>query len=126
MLPTSQQKAVLFISLLLFLAQFCAHADLSRPLGEEGEPTEVQVVGAFLDVDKINSAEQNFTLNFYAIFRWLDPRFAHEGPCSDIRDLSEVWNPHLTIINTQRYWENTRDEVEVSPEVLATYRSRWH
>jgi len=36
--------------------------------------------------------------------------------------LSEVWNPRLTILNTQKYWENTRDEVEISPEGLVTYR----
>lgn len=95
---------------------------MSRPVIEDGKATEVHVVGAVLDVDKINSAEQNFTLNFYAIFRWLDPRLAHDGPGNDIRGLSEVWNPRLTIINTQRYWENTRDEVEITPEGLVTYR----
>ncbi len=116
------QKAGLIIGLLLFVFSCNVQSALSRPFTEDGKPTEVQVVGAVLDVDKINSAEQNFTLNFYAIFRWMDPRLAHAGPGSDIRDLSEVWNPRLTIINTQRYWENTRDEVEVSPEGLVTYR----
>ena len=116
------QQAGLIIGLLLFLLSVNAQGASSRPVAEDGRPTEVQVVGAVLDVDKINSAEQNFTLNFYAIFRWLDPRLAHAGPGSAIRDLSEVWNPRLTIINTQRYWENTRDEVEVSPEGLVTYR----
>ena len=110
------------IGLLLLLASFSVQAALNRPVSEDGAPTEVHVVGAILDIDKINSAEQNFTLNFYAIFRWLDPRLAHAGPGSDIRSLSDVWNPRLTIINTQRYWENTRDEVEISPEGLVTYR----
>ena len=118
----SQQKAGLVIGLLLFLFSINVQGALSRPVTEDGKPTEVHVVGAVLDIDKINSAEQNFTLNFYAIFRWLDPRLAHAGPGSDIRSLSDVWNPRLTIINTQRYWENTRDEVEVSPEGLVTYR----
>jgi len=122
MLIKSQQKAGLIIGLLLLLASFSVQATLSRPVSEDGKPTEVNVVGAVLDIDKINSAEQNFTLNFYALFRWMDPRLAHAGPGSAIRDLSEVWNPRLTIINTQRYWENTRDEVEVSPEGLVTYR----
>ena len=106
----------------MFLCSLDLQAAFSRPVSEDGKPTEVQVVGAVLDVDKINSAEQNFTLNFYAIFRWLDPRLAHEGPGSDMRGLSDVWNPRLTISNTQRYWENTRDEVEISPEGIVTYR----
>ena len=97
-------------------------AALSRPVTEDGKPTEVQVVGAVLDIDKIDSAEQNFTLNFYAIFRWLDPRLAHDGPGTDIRSMSEVWNPRLTIINTQKYSANSKDEVEISPEGLVTYR----
>lgn len=121
-LINSQQKAGLIIGLLLFLFSINVQGALSRPVAEDGKPTEVHVVGAVLDVDKINSAEQNFTLNFYAIFRWMDPRLAHAGSGSDIRDLSEVWNPRLTIINTQRYWENTRNEVEISPEGLVTYR----
>ena len=99
-----------------------AQAAMNRPVAEDGKPTEIQVVGAVLDVDKINSAEQNFTLNFYAIFSWKDPRLAHDGPGSAIRDLSTVWNPRLTIINTQRYWANTRDEVEITPEGRVTYR----
>ena len=99
-----------------------AQAALSRPVSEDGRPTEVQVVGAVLDVDRINSAEQNFTLNFYAIFRWQDRRLAHAGSGNEIRALSEVWHPRITLINTQKYSANTRDEVEISPEGMVTYR----
>jgi hypothetical protein len=116
------QQAGLLIGLLLLLVSFNLQAALSRPVTEDGKATEVQVVGAVLDIDKIDSAEQNFTLNFYAIFRWVDPRLAHDGPGSDIRSLSEVWNPRLTIINTQKYWENSKDEVEITPAGLVTYR----
>ena len=118
----SQFNAGFLIGLFLFLFSFNVHAALSRPVTQDGKPTEVSVVGAVLDIDKIDSAEQNFTLNFYAIFRWMDPRLAHEDPGSVIRSLSEVWNPRLTIINTQKYWANTRDEVEITPEGLVTYR----
>lgn len=124
MLSTSRQKAVLFIGLLLFLAQFCAYADLSRPLGEGGEPTEIQVVGAILDVDKIDSTEQSFTLNFYSVYRWTDPRLAHDGEGSITRAVSDIWNPRLTILNTQKHWASTNGEAEISPEGVVTYR--WH
>ena len=110
------------IGLLLFVFAVDAFAAMARPQSEDGKATEVQVVGGILDIDKIDSAEQNFTLNFYSIFRWTDPRLAHDGPGSIIRNLSEVWNPRLTLINTQRYWSNTKDEVEISPEGLVTYR----
>ena len=117
-----QKDIGLVFGIVLFLFSLGAQAALSRPVLEEGKPTEVTVIGAILDVDKINSAEQNFTLNFYTIFRWLDPRLAHEEPGNVVRGLSEIWNPRLTIVNTQRHWANTRDEVEISPEGMVTYR----
>ena len=92
----SQQTAGFIIGLLLCLTSLSVQGALSRPVVEDGKATAVHVVGAILDIDRINSAEQNFTLNFYAIFRWLDPRLTHAGPGSAIRDLSEVWNPRLT------------------------------
>ena len=116
------QQTRFIIGIILCLVTMCTQAALSRPVAEEGKPTEVTVVGAILDIDKIDSAEQNFTLNFYAIFRWLDPRLAHEELGSVVRDISQIWNPRLTIVNTQRHWANTRDEVEISPEGLVTYR----
>ncbi len=117
-----QQKAGLVTGLLLCLLSFDSGAGLTRPVIEEGRPTEVRITGAILDVDKIDSAEQNFTLNFYAIFRWNDPRLAHTEPGNVVRSLSAIWNPRLTIANTQRHWANTRDEVEISPEGEVTYR----
>ena len=117
-----KQAADFICGLLLFLAVFNAQAALNRPLSEDGRPTEIEAIGAVLDVDRINSAEQNFTLNLYMVFRWSDPRLAHDSAGNIVRGLSDVWNPRLTIINTQRYWENTRDEVEVSPDGIVTYR----
>ncbi len=122
LIGVSRKYAGSIIGLLLLLCSVSAQAALSRPIAEQGKPTEVTVVGAILDVDKIDSAEQNFTLNFYAIFRWKDPRLAHDEAGSIIRGLSEVWNPRLTIANTQKYWANSRDEVEISPDGLVTYR----
>ena len=110
------------LGILLCLFALGTQAALSRPVTEEGKPTEVTVIGAILDVDKIDSAEQNFTLNFYSIFRWKDARLTHEGPGNVRRSLSEIWHPRLTIVNTQKYWANTRDEVEISPQGLVTYR----
>ena len=110
------------IGLLLLLFMISSQAATSRPDAGDGKPTEIQVFGAILDVDKIDSAEQNFTLNFYVMFRWNDHRLVHDQEGSVIRNLSEIWNPRLTITNTQRFWENTKDEVEISAEGVVTYR----
>jgi len=118
----AQLRTTWFLGVLLLLLSHAAQASMSRPIAEEGKPTEVHAVGVVLDVDKIDSAEQNFTLNLYAIFRWADPRLAHNGPGSEMRNLSDIWNPRLTITNTQKLRKNTRDEVEISPEGVVTYR----
>ncbi len=107
--------------LLLMLATI-AQGAITRPVTDDGQPTKVYVVGAILDVDKIDSEEQNFTLNFYAVFRWADPSLAHSENGFEIRNLYDVWNPRLTIVNTQNYWANSKDEVEISPQGVVTYR----
>ncbi len=116
------QRVKTIISVLLMLLSGVVNAAVNRPMQEEGRPTEIQVLGAILDVDKIDSAEQNFTLNLYMIFRWQDPSLVHDGPGDIVRNISEVWNPRLTITNTQKRWENTKGEVEISPLGQVTYR----
>ncbi len=124
MLHLLQQKAGLIIGLLLLLIASGAQAAMNRPVPADGGPVEVQVVGAILDVDKIDSTEQSFTLNFYSAYRWKDPRLAHDGQGSITRAISDIWNPRLTILNTQKHWANTNGEAEISPEGVVTYR--WH
>lgn len=114
-------KVWLVTTLLLSLSQV-TQASMNHPNQDEGKDTEVHVIGAILDVDKIDSAEQNFTLNLYTVFRWKDPRLIHNVDGGIIRNLSDVWNPRITIMNTQRLWANTKDVVEVSPEGEVTYR----
>ena len=88
-----QQKAGLIIGLLLFVLSCNVQSALYRPVIEDGKPTAVHVVAAVLDVDKNNSAEQNFTLNLYGLFQRMDPGLAHAEPGVIDRDLDEVWNP---------------------------------
>lgn len=85
-----------------------SQAATSRSGAGDGKLSEIQVFGAILDVDKIDSAEQNFTLNFYVMFRWNYHRLAHDQEGSVIRNLSEIWNPRLTITNTQGFWERPK------------------
>lgn len=112
----------LIVGILPILLSVTAQAEMSRPITEEGKPTVIYVLGAILDVDKIDSAEQNFTLNIYFIFRWNDARLAHDEGGAISRPLADVWNPRLTIMNTQKLWANTKDMVEISPQGEVTYR----
>lgn len=50
--------------MLLLLLTISTQAAITRQDAGEGVSTEIQVFGAILDVYKIDSAEQNFTLNF--------------------------------------------------------------
>jgi hypothetical protein len=118
----SMQKSLFGLGLLMLMLTNIAQGAITRPVNEEGKPTRVYVGGAILDVDKINSSEQNFTLNLYIIFRWKDPRLAHHEQGSVIRKLSEIWNPRLAIVNTQKHWKNTKDEVEITSDGTVTYR----
>lgn len=110
------------VGILLLLLTISSQAAITRPNAGEGKAKEILVFGAVLDIDKIDSAEQNFTLNFYTIFRWKDGRLAHEEQGSVIHKPPDIWNPRLTIMNTQRIWQTTKDEVEISPDGEVTYR----
>jgi hypothetical protein len=67
------QKAGLIIGLFLFLHSLSAQAVMTRPVTVEGAPTEIHVVGVILDVDRIDSCDQSFTLFLdLAVFYSLD------------------------------------------------------
>ncbi len=69
---------ILFVVLLLGpWLQAQSHASEENEAEVTG-PVYVAVV--ILDVDSISSADQNFTINYYAQFRWKDPALAHEAP----------------------------------------------
>ncbi|UCB55819.1 MAG: hypothetical protein JSW45_04635 [Thiotrichales bacterium] len=117
-----RHKAGLITGLVSLLLSFSLEAGMNRPVIEDGKPTGVYVVAAILDVDKSDSTEQNFALNSYSAYRWTDPRLAHDGPGNILRDISDIWTPRLTILNTQKRWVMSRNEVEVSPDAVVSYR----
>jgi hypothetical protein len=114
---------LLVIVFLVFAADSAAPADLDRP-GDGEEPTRVSVSIFVLDVDQINTAEQNFTANVYFTASWSDPRLAHEGRAAVSRPLGSVWNPGLQPINRQRTLNTLPEVVEVSPDGRVLYRQR--
>ena len=96
---------------------------LSRPGRAEG-PTRVYVAMGLLDIDEIDTANQNFTANLFVTVRWRDPRLAHPGPGRRVIPLDEVWNPQMTFVNQQKIWPTLPRIVQVSPDGEMEYRQR--
>ena len=96
-----------------------------RPVPEGGGPTEVFCAMAVLDVDDISDASQNFTVNLFARFAWHDPREAHERSGKIVKDLTEVWHPHLLFANMQRTWSSIGGSVEISPDGAVVLRQQF-
>jgi gamma-aminobutyric acid receptor subunit beta len=121
--PVSVKRFVL--SSLLPMLLLLALATPAQAAGEESNyegPVYVSVV--ILDVDSISSANQSFTINYYAQFRWTDPELAHPGPGLIRRDLSEIPAPRFILLNQQKTWSSLINVVDISPEGEAIYRQR--
>lgn len=97
--------------------------ELSRPT-VWGEPTEVKVGIFVIDVDEVNSADQNFAASVYYIAQWKNPFLEHPGPGPKISSLTEVWNPRLTIVGQQMAWKSYPDSVEIEPDGTVTLRQK--
>ena len=110
-----------FLTLLLItLLIFTARADAT----EELEKKTVYVYVVILDVDAISSADQSFTINYYAQFRWHDPALAHDGPGTIRRALTDIVAPRFVLLNQQKTWSSLLNLVDISPEGEAIYRQR--
>jgi hypothetical protein len=89
--------------------------ELERP-SVWGEPTEVKVAIYVIDVDLVNSAEQNFSASVYYEAHWNSPILRHKGPAPLIRRTTGIWTPRLTIVNQQQAWPSFPAIVEISPD----------
>lgn len=97
--------------------------ELERPT-VWGEPTEVQIGIYVIDVDEVNSADQSFAASVYFEARWMNPLLRHEGPGPKLRNLTDLWNPRLTIIGQQMMWRSYPDYVEIQPDGTVIYRQK--
>ena len=88
--------------------------ELERP-SVWGEPTEVKVAIYVIDVDLVNSAEQNFSASVFYEAHWNSPILRHKGPGPLIRRTTGIWTPRLTIVNQQQAWPSFPAAVEISP-----------
>ena len=97
--------------------------ELKRP-SRWGEPTYVKVRLYVVDVDEVNSANQNFSASVYYEARWDNPLLQHQGPGPIIRRTTDVWTPRLVIANQQQAWSAFPSFVEVSPEGEVVLRQK--
>ncbi len=95
-------------------AQAKKSEELKRP-SQWGEPTYVKIRIYVIDVDEVNSANQNFSASIYYEARWDNPVLRHNGPGPVIRRTTDVWTPRLAIVNQQQAWAAFPSFVEVSP-----------
>jgi hypothetical protein len=113
---------LIIITIFLLAAISTQASELDRPVPADGGPTIIYSTLAVLDVDEISSVNQSFTVNLGGAFRWHDPRLMHSGPGVVKKDLNEIWNPRLFLMNKQRTWANFPDIAEVTPNGDVTYR----
>ncbi len=96
---------------------------LSRPGKDEGA-TKIYVALGLLDVDEIDTANQNFTANLFITARWYDPRLAHPGPGRKVVPLDEIWQPRLVFVNQQKIWPTLPRVAHISPDGEVEFRQR--
>ncbi len=96
---------------------------LDRPT-VSGEPTELRYLLYILDVDEVDSAEQNFAASVYVEVRWNDASLKHPGSGPIIKPSTEVWTPHLVIVNEQKSWHTFPETVEIFPDGEVLYRQK--
>jgi hypothetical protein len=101
-------------------------AELKAKRPEEWwEPTNVKFFVFVLDIDKIDGAAQNFTVNVFVQLSWKDKRLVHEGGVKTI-PLTEVWNPNVFIGNRGGIMQKSLPEVvKVAADGAVTYIQRY-
>jgi len=113
-----------FAALSIVLAALPAGAESGRP-NDKLDPEKVAVDIFLLDLDGIDSHNQNFQANVYFEANWKDPRLADESREESVtRPLEDVWHPRLQILNQQKVWSSMPDVVEIAPDGTVTQRAR--
>ena len=116
---------VLFGFLLMPGMSAQAEEFFSRPEAAAG-PTNVEVGIWVVDIDSIDSVQQNFIANIFILMKWRDPRLAHGGKGVLKRRLVDIWSPQMIIANEIGIVRKTIPEiVDVQSDGTVTYRQRY-
>ena len=104
-----------------------ARAELKAKRPDEWRgPTNVHFIVIVVDIDNIDDANQNFTVNVYLRLRWKDRRLASPGGAVRQMRLEEVWNPRVLLANrTGLVSKSLPDIVQVRPDGTVIYYQRY-
>ena len=112
---------LLLAALLLCLVSQGLYAQ-SGPAGQESR--DVTATAYLIDIDKIDSVNQSFVVNFFVALQWHDPSLAHPGPDSTSVDLEDIWYPRVQFLNEQSLARTFPMTAEVRPNGEVIYRQR--
>ena len=102
-----------------------APALIERPASGNG-PTQVSVGIWIVDINNIDSAQQNFTADIAIVLRWKDARLAHTGTGAVHYALDQIWTPRVSIANeTSSVVRKLPESTEVEPDGTVLYRQRY-
>ena len=98
---------------------------IDRPAAGAG-PTQVSVGIWIVDINNIDSAQQNFTADIAIVLRWKDARLAHTGTGLAHYALDQIWTPRVAISNeTSSVVRKLPESAEVEPDGTVLYRQRY-
>src|SRR6476659_8440943 len=98
---------------------------IERP-GSGNGPTQVSVGIWIVDINNIDSAQQNFTADIAIVLRWKDARLAHTGTGAVHYALDQIWTPRVSIANeTNSVVRKLSESAEVDPDGTVLYRQRY-
>src|SRR2546430_8488317 len=102
-----------------------APALIDRPNADAG-PTQVSVEIWVVDINSIDSAQQNFTADIVVVLRWEDSRLTHTGGGVTHYALDQIWHPRVGVANeTSSVSHRLPESVEVDAEGTVLYRQRY-
>jgi len=98
---------------------------IERPNADAG-PTEISVGIWVVDINSIDSAQQNFVADIAVVLRWKDSRLAHTGGGVAHYALDQIWNPRVVIANeTNSVSRRLPESVEADADGTVLYRQRY-
>lgn len=97
-----------------------------RPDAAAGSPTIIHVALWVIDIDSIDSAQQNFVASVFVKLRWNDKSLAHRNKGPRVYELDQIWNPRVQIANEIGLVRRTMPEIaEVDHDGTVNYRQRY-
>jgi Neurotransmitter-gated ion-channel ligand binding domain len=117
---------VVFVAMSIQLARSAEPPALIERPGSGNGPTQVSVGIWIVDINSIDSAQQNFTADIAIVLRWKDVRLAHTGTGAVHYALDQIWTPRVSIANeTNSVVRKLPESAEVEPDGTVIYRQRY-